>query len=487
MSAPSMSETSRSIVGELVRLRAGLWFPANRQHDLDVGIQRAMRRLGTGEQSAYLARLRADAAVLDDLIAELTVGETYFFRDPAQFDLLRTEVLPEIRRLRGAGHSIRMWSAGCATGEEAYSLAILAEEEGLAAQVAILATDITRTALARAREASYGDWSLRGRSREFVDRYFQRRGNRVVIAPRFRRAVEFKYLNLAFDAYPSFLTGTWGMDLVLCRNVLIYLDARSVGDVAKRLYASLAAGGWLITGPSDPLLADHAPFAVTATPAGVIYRKPADSPAFASAAPKVDPVAAIVEPEPPGAADLAASPPAAGPGEPATASGAEPVSRARVAAADGDWHRVVALTEAATGAEAGILRARALAGLGRGEAAERVAREAAARYPTFTELAFLHAILLMGLDRDGEAEAAMRRALYLDRSLAAAHFALGAVLRRLGRRQAAARAYRNARDLARARPADEIVPLSDGEPAGRLAEAAAAQLMLVENEAEDVA
>ena len=109
---------------DLVAARAGLLPPSCPPAAMD-GIDRAMARAGLADFDAYLARLVQDAAALDDLLVELTIGETYFFRNPEHFDFVRHEVLRDLARRRGPEHVVRMWSAGCASGEEPYSLAVL--------------------------------------------------------------------------------------------------------------------------------------------------------------------------------------------------------------------------------------------------------------------------------------------------------------------------------------------------------------------------
>src|SRR4051812_1125694 len=155
-----------------------------------------MSRAGSADAVRYHELIAADPAALDDLIVELTVGETYFLREPGQFEFIRREVLPEVRRRKGADAVIRAWSAGCASGEEAYSLAILFEQEGLASQTHILATDISRAALAKARQSVYSSWSLRGEGARIAEGYLSPRGDRFVLDERIRRRVSFEYLNL---------------------------------------------------------------------------------------------------------------------------------------------------------------------------------------------------------------------------------------------------------------------------------------------------
>jgi chemotaxis protein methyltransferase CheR len=244
---------------------------ANRRAGLEDGIRRAMARAGVTDPAAYLDLLERDTGALDDLLEELTVGETYFFREPGQFEFLRRTVLPEFRR---SGRRPRAWSAGCATGEEAYSLAILFEQEGLGEAGAILATDLCRSALERARRGVYRPWSLRGEAAALARPYLEATGKCFRVSAAVRRLVTFRPLNLARDDYPSVSTGTTALDLILCRNVLIYFDAETVRRVAARLRAALAPGGWLLTASSDPPLAELAPFATVVTPHGVVYRRP---------------------------------------------------------------------------------------------------------------------------------------------------------------------------------------------------------------------
>lgn len=179
-------------VAGLVRARAGLIFPPNRTTDVEAATRKVMEKIGIADLAEFLRRLRVETPLLDDLIAEVTVGETYFFRDPGHFAFIRDEIVPEVHRLRGLEHVLRVWSAGCASGEEAYSLAIMFEELGLACRARILATDISRPALARARDATYGPWSLRGdAAQRLIGTHLRRIGDRFQLAERFRQRTDF--------------------------------------------------------------------------------------------------------------------------------------------------------------------------------------------------------------------------------------------------------------------------------------------------------
>jgi chemotaxis protein methyltransferase CheR len=466
--SPSPANLDRvlALLGE----RLGLDFPASRRDAAEAGILRAMSRAGARDPEVYLDLLLREGPAWDDLVAELTVGETYFFREAAQFDFIRREVLPGLRR---RGGTVRAWSAACASGEEAYSLAIVLDQEGFGERSFLLATDVNQAALVKARQATYTAWSLRGEGAAAAGPYLLRRGDRYVLAERLRQRVTFAALNLAQDRYPAEATGVCVMDVILCRNVLIYFGRETVRSVARRLYDTLAPGGWLFAGASDPPLGGEAPFESVLAEGGVFYRRPtAPAPGALVEMREASPKGAAPPPlqrgglTPPRPAPLRASPAPAPPP-------LDHQEEARAAFARGDYARAAAL--AGDRADCAALRVRSLANLDP-VAAEQACAEALRRQPLDVELHYLHAILLLGLGREVEAGGAVRRVLYLDRTLAAAHFTLGTVLERRGDPAAACRAYRAARDLAAARPSREPVPLAEGESAEQLAAAAAARL-----------
>lgn len=244
-------------------------------------IQRIMSRHGIGNARSLRALLAADDALTDELIDEATVRETHFFRDSAQFELLRHDILPQLSRRLPDGPA-RIWSVGCSSGEEPYSIAILCEDHGLTAR--IVASDISRKALAEAAEAHYGDWSLRNLSECLKRRYFLDEGNGFRLRPELARRVSFARVSLGFDRLPAPERDLGDFDLILCRNVLVYLNTADVARVARELFACLTEGGWLLTSPSDPRLSKHAPFETAITRGGFAYRKTthvsADSPQY---------------------------------------------------------------------------------------------------------------------------------------------------------------------------------------------------------------
>jgi chemotaxis protein methyltransferase CheR len=488
----SWTQSGYQAVARLIANRTGLTF-GTRDDRAEVGIRRALARARLDNLDDYLLLLGRDENAWHDLIDELTVGETYFFREPRQFELIRRLVLPDLRRQRPCPHRLRTWSAGCASGEEAYSLAIVLEQEGWAAQV--LATDISRRALARARQGVFGPWSLRGEGAAQALPFLIPLDRKYKPNARICRLVAFEYLNLALDVYPSFVSAAWGMDLILCRNVLIYFDRDTVAKVAQRLYAALAEGGWLITASSDPPLAELAPFETVLTKEGLLYRRCGEAKAEGGYSAQDSAVGEPLVCETPaagsefaGGMSVQTSEPEAAPGlsrgadEDAADEDTERLREAYAAQARGDYGLVIELTRKLVKDEAAaVLHLQALANRGP-EEAKRACAGLLARHPLSAAIHFLHAVLLLESGQEEKAAQAARRVIYLDRTLAAAHFLLGSILRRRGDQAGAGRAYRNARDLCAARPAGDSVPLSEGETCGRLADAAAGQLLLLQAE-----
>src|SRR5260370_14405526 len=193
---------------------------------------------------------------MDKLIAEITIGETYFFRHQEHFDALRNQVLPDLISRNRAKRSLRIWCAGCADGPEPYSLAILLKRE-MAHQfagweVTILGTDINRRCLARARGGKFEPWALRSVSEDLKHACFLREGQLWCIAPEYKEWVSFQYHNLAEDHYPSLLNNLSAFDLIVCRNVMIYFGPDLMRRMIRQFHESLVPGAWLLVGPSEP-------------------------------------------------------------------------------------------------------------------------------------------------------------------------------------------------------------------------------------------
>ncbi|MEA3246157.1 MAG: protein-glutamate O-methyltransferase CheR, partial [Gemmatimonadota bacterium] len=432
----------------IVRDRAGLVFPPPRRATLADGLAQAHARSAHGDPVRYLERLETDADLLDDLIADIVVGETYFLRHPEQLDVIGRTILPSVAAA-APDRRLRLWSAGCATGEEAYSLAMLCIDAGLGNRTEVVATDVSRRALAVARRARYGPWSLRAVPDDVKARHFHDEGRTWRVDDAVRQLVDFGYLNLGQSVYPSLEHRIWGMDVIVCRNVLIYFDRAGVAEVARRLVASLAPGGWLVMGVADPMINDLVECETVVTPAGIVYR-PARAPQPARARTAVSGAVRTVPPAPRARRSAPAPKPAAA--APQGLPHLEALYAARryddaVALAHTLVERTPGAPDAAAHTRACVLLVRAHANSGALEAAARHCMAALERHPDAAELLYLHSVLLVEAGHPRDAADAARRALYCDPAFVVAHLALGAALAAAGDPRGARRAYRNAGNL----------------------------------------
>jgi len=413
--------------------RSGMAIDAARRPHAADAIGRAMARTGLLDLAAYARLVETDLDAMADLLAELVVGETYFYREPDQFRHLREVAVPEVRARIGPGATLKAWSAACATGEEAYSIAMTMAEADAPGPHRVVGSDLSERSLSAARAGRYRPWSLRGEVSDPARPHLEvREGSMAVLGP-IRDRVEFRRFNLIEEEREWAAAGFFGLDIIFCRNVLIYLDPESVARVARRLRGALSECGWLYVGAGDPPLSGLAALAVQAGEHGVVYR-PLPRPGVAWSGLPAHP------PSTPGAATPTA--PSAG-------------SLAREV-------RELARTD----------RDGALVCCG----------AAIAAHPLSAELRHLKGVLLMSGGDDLGAASWMRRALYLDRSLAVAHFHLGIALGRVGDAEGSRRAYRNAFESCADLPPGGPVPLAEGLRAGDLA-ASARALAAVSSEA----
>ena len=427
-------------VSHAVEAQMGLHYPPERLGDLERGLRGAAADLGfeSVEQCAReLALAKLERKQIDSLAEHLTTGETYFFRDPAVFEALGSQVIPALVRERtGREKQLRIWSAGCCTGEEAYSIAIAlrrAIPDVDDWHITLLATDINPRFLHKAVAGVYGQWSFRGVPDAIRDLWFRRTPEgKFGILPAIRKMVTFSCLNLVEDSYPSLATNTTAMDLIFCRNVLMYFSPEQVRNVVANLRRSLVEGGRLAvsaTEASQEVLGEFAPAGI---PGITLYRKEPPPPSRQSVPPPPPTVPVrLSEPSP----SLLA--------EPHTAPVPPPdhAADARRLANDGRLSDSLAACDRALAAD----------------------RLVAAHH-------YLRGVILQEQAALDEAAASLRRALYLDPDFVIAHFTLGHLLMRLGRSRDAARCFANARSLLRDRAPDSVLPESDGITAGRLLE-----------------
>ncbi|WP_375462779.1 CheR family methyltransferase [uncultured Methylobacterium sp.] len=454
--------------------RTGHQYYADKDDLLFDRLRRRFKACNVADAAAYGARLDDGEGEWAALEAEITIGETFFFRYAEQFAALRETILPGLIAGRAPERSLRVWSAGCSTGAEPYSVAILLHQLlGPALpewRIGIVGTDISIAALATARDAAYGRWALRTLPTEERLRYFLRtpaspgaaREGGYALRPEFRRMVRFERQNLMSLLDGTAPDGFRDFDLILCRNVLIYFGTDTVAAIVHALGRRLRPGGWLLIGHAEPSPVFSGWLDAVNLPGTVAYRRLPDALAMPPLAIRLPVRAALpiaaVEPVPP------AGPPAYGPA---------PVGRSAATVQRPD--PLPAPADAPPAAARDVRHSiRALADAGDTGAAWRMLREALAAWPTDAPLRLYEGLLAQGFGREAEAERAFRAALYLDRGFVMAHYHLGLLLGGIGRPAEARRALDNAVALSEALSPDARLPEGDGAGAGEIARSAAA-------------
>ncbi len=229
----------------------GMRVDGSRGRDLASALRPAQAALERSARGPLSRALAVDGALRDRVIAAATITETQFMRSPSQLGLLAAWLLPELqaRRRAAASFALKIWSAGCASGEEAYSLAMLLLESvrpASAWNLEVLGTDINGEALARAERGVYGRRSVAGLSPAHRERYFERRGDSgLAVGPELRRVVHFARRNV-LEAPPS-----GPFDVIVCRNLLIYLHPEAVAAALEGFAKALASDGFLLLGDAD--------------------------------------------------------------------------------------------------------------------------------------------------------------------------------------------------------------------------------------------
>jgi len=462
----------------------GLSYYADKDEDLIQRIARRLDELTETDCKEYLDLLRDSArgdAELDHLIEQLTVGETSFFRHAELFDGLRARVLPDILARNRKCRRLRIWSAGCSIGAEAYSIAILLarefhrEVEGW--DVSILGTDINRHFLARASQGIFRKWDFRGVPQSQIEDCFEKRGDESIIRSEYRRCVSFQYHNLVRHTFPSLINNLVAFDLILCRNVLIYFNRELIERLVSQFHKCLVDGGWLLVGHAEPNIELFRAFHSVNVPGAVLYQRhdsAAQTPSHAtsSSPPAVIPTIRATESIAPLGAVAKA---AATPSEPTTLR-------------KGYRHTLWPLLPTPRGSSSQqrpsidrhekLLR---IADRGDLESAMEGYVALVAEEPMNAMLHFYIALIAEQLGDHRNAETSLRRTVYLDPSNALAHYYSGLLWQKKGLRSQADRAYRTVLDLLSNKPEDDLIPDADGLTVAELNELTRMQLEVMRN------
>lgn len=264
-------------IRHIIKDRSGICLGDTKISFLKSKLAQRLRNTNTETVKDYYYYLKYDSnreSELDYLIEAIAIGETYFFRHVEQLGDFSDQIAPEILGRRKSMQTLAVWSAGCSTGEEAYTLAMLLLESPCKIQpgsIYILASDISPAALHSAREGIYDDYSVRHVPKYFLENYFDRnREGKHAIKPQLKQIVRFASINLLDSRSMGRVRN---MDCIFCRNVMIYFDDRDKGRCAENLYESLNSDGYLLLGHSESLGRITNLFEPAKLKQTVVYRK----------------------------------------------------------------------------------------------------------------------------------------------------------------------------------------------------------------------
>jgi chemotaxis protein methyltransferase CheR len=468
-----------AVTATLARL-AGLVFDESRRAGLSTIVRDRLMATGAADVPSYLARIeRPDGANERQRLLDLvTIQETHFFRIVPQMVALRDHVLPElVARSKLSGRPVTIWSAGCSTGEEAYTIAMLLRE--LMARIGpfearVIGTDVSAAALDTARSGRYNGRTIDLARQGGLQPWFDVDDDGWWhVRPEVRELVQFRLHNLVTEPAP-FDPGT--VDLILCRNVTIYFSRPTTKTLMHRFHTTLCLGGCLLVGPAETLWQISDEYTLTQLGDAFVYRKEVRGPGARSTtrtvtperrrtpwptrgtgsdAPVPQPVATVVRPARP------APTPAVG----TRPRPVRPQPRPVIAVAE----------EPTTGPTALDLFEAARRALSEGRYSDAAERALAAADRSDSDQLMLDAYVLRGraltnLGDDAGGQAALRRAIFLDPYAGHAHFLLGSSLLATGDHPAAATAFMAAADSLARVPDDAIDDLFDGRKVGELVE-----------------
>lgn len=485
---PEISRETMARLSEYLKRQMGLYFPGNRWDELQKKIAQAMKDFNYRDLNGFIEWLVSsprNRQEIEMLASHLTISETYFWREPRVFEALEKQILPELIRVREKDdRRLRIWSAGCASGEEPYSIAI-ALRRALPVpedwRITILATDINPGILRRATEGVYGQWSFRSLPKWMKEGYFRRKEDgRFEILPEIRKMVTFAYLNLAEDLYPSPLTNTNAMDIIFCRNVLMYFTPERAVQVGQDLYNALVDGGWLVVGASELSHQLFPQFAPVHFPRAIVYRKetgksrPSGVFRLDGLSSPNEKIQSAIE-SATGVGKAAAMPPMR---ESAWGQGVESAVPNQATCREAPDRSAPGRDAAAPdnkrdGEEATCditIQIRALADQGKLAEALSACDKAIGADRLDPGMHYLRATILQELNEHGEAIAALKRCLYLDPNFVPAHFAIGNLMLRRGNARTAKKYFENVLALLSACRAEDILPEFEGLTAGRCRE-----------------
>lgn len=486
-------------ISDFVAEHFALHFPEERWSELECHITAAATECGYTEVEHFIQRILSlpmtnEHAAL--LTTHLTINETHFWREPETFEALEQSILPELIRSRLGEKRIRVWSAGCSTGEEPYSIAIALHRAIPQIQdwdITILATDINPRILQRASAGLFNRWSLRNSPQWLRETFVSRKEEDLFeILPEIKRMVKFGYLNLADDVFPSPLNDTNAMDIIFCRNVLMYFSEKRRSQVVRGLFTSLIHNGYLAVSASELSLPSLSDFTATNFPGMVLFQKTSETPNVHQQIPaeasvqaplgrawQLRPANTLDEREP----YLRETESAILPGAEIPRHTFPRGDKALALYVQGKYAEVTEmLHHDDLTSEEQILFIRANANQGELDRALQSCAMAIEADKLNPGLHYLYATLLQENNRLEEAIASLKRAIYLDSNFVLSYYSLGTIYRRLGDVTSANKCADNVLTILDTCSQDEILFESEGLTAGRFKE-----MVVAANQSRDLA
>ena len=272
-----MSDDVFRLMRDLISEYCGIYYDDESKYIMERRLNRRLQVCGMQDFQDYYRFLlynRDRENELAEIIDILTVNETYFFRENKQFDALLEEIAPELMKIRSGARKLRIWSAGCASGEEPYTVAMLVLENPQIFgdwEVEVLGSDINKRVLHKARKGVYRKNSFRSTENYYIRKYFEEDGDNFRIVDKVRKLVDFSHLNLLEPKKFSFLGD---LDIIFCRNVLIYFHTGAKIKVVESYHDRLLSGGYLLLGHAESLMNISTSFTLKHLKNDMVYQKP---------------------------------------------------------------------------------------------------------------------------------------------------------------------------------------------------------------------
>ncbi|MEI6206897.1 MAG: CheR family methyltransferase [Desulfuromonadales bacterium] len=446
---------------DYISAKLGIYFPTTRLAELDNKLKELSKSGMFTSQHGFTSMLLGGKLSTDHmhaLVQTLTIGETYFFRESATIEALGEEIMPAVSKQRG--RVLRIWCAGCATGEEPYSIAMyLAEQSDLAGwRTSLIATDINPSFLERARKGEYTRWSFRTLPDHYKNSYFNSiADNLYEVKEAIRRKVKFFSLNLAEADYPSSSNATEGLDVIYCRNVLMYFSPDTIQTIIDRFAGALAPNGYLIVSQTECSDYFTAAFDTVQCGGSFFYRKKD------SRSPVVQKIIPITKKRQHETPKATVNPIQTGAIKPRHVVMQPTTSDAREKSVE---H---ILKQASTGDNL-FAKAEKLANQGLLHDACSLCEEGLQCDGLNLHGYYLHATILQVAGKLPEAAGALRKALYLEPDFVMGNYTLGTIEQKLGNSRQALRSFDNTAKLLTLYKDEDLLPESEGISAGHMKE-----------------